>query len=315
LSNFILAHSLICYLSFCSIFVFFFFFFFTERVSDESIRSHDSDIDDSSAAVYIKTSDGYCNGTLIVYDKKLYVWTVAHALIDTTQVELGCKRLKSNIKLLIPDNPQNPTIMKQLVWSSAHHSYHLFPWEKEQEAIKNNIPFPFAEEKNRGFDVLVFELDPIHDELQSIARVAYQAAAQHHAHDTVLGCYYKPSAWDTPQSASSAAAPMASSSSTFPSSERISTKISERDHNVRLGFIDHIASPGSSGAGLIDREHHLQGCIASCAYLDKGAMRTVVIVPTAFERLYKELTNKTTNVITIDNLHHASDLAGVQSNA
>jgi hypothetical protein len=72
-----------------------------KRDSGGSVRSHSSDSDDGAAAVSIRINDGkgHCNGTLINFRSKLFVWTTAHALVDTTSPEL---KLFDKIELLLP---------------------------------------------------------------------------------------------------------------------------------------------------------------------------------------------------------------------
>src|SRR4051812_39981684 len=89
-----------------------------KRTSDESVRSHESDIDDHSAAVFIRIGGGgFCNGTLITYRTKLFVWTTAHALVDTTKPALS---LHDGIELLLArDVKQRPLRFQRLAWVQA----------------------------------------------------------------------------------------------------------------------------------------------------------------------------------------------------
>jgi len=124
----------------------------------------------------------YCNGTLIDYHSKVYVWTIAHDLVDTTQEEMP---LLPHIRLILPDDSQNPSAGKfeSLSWVRARHSYHRFPWKEEQEESKRSTPLL---ECQRGIDVLSFELHPNHLQLAKRARQAYESH-RHERHTTFVG--------------------------------------------------------------------------------------------------------------------------------
>ncbi len=255
---------------------------FSERTSDESVRSHDSAFEDNSAAVYITTGGGgYCNGTLIAYKSQLYVWTTAHALVDVSQAD--CKKLHANIKLLLPINYTDVVKSghQQLLWKKAIHSYQRFPWAEEAAALAANQPVSFTIEAQRVFDVLVFELDTaVHADLAGRARVPFEPQLGHREHDTVEGRAYKPSVYPRPPAASPEAAAVPDYVA-----EKIHETITSREVAHPLGTINAVAIAGSSGAGLIDKEKHYHGCIASVAEPSPGAQRTVLILPEAFRQL------------------------------
>lgn len=142
--------------------------------------------------MWIVTRDGtkHCNGTLIHHHLKLYVWTVAHGLVDTSQSGLP---LFPDIQLsLIQGNDwldHRPVMTTTLRWTRAHHSYHLFDWQAEAKALAEDQLAPIELEAKRPHDVLVFELDPVHNDL-----VRYASFLTSKAHHTaVTGCALTPS--------------------------------------------------------------------------------------------------------------------------
>jgi hypothetical protein len=221
----------------------------------------------------------YCNGTLIDYHSKVYVWTIAHDLVDTTQEEMP---LLPHIRLLLPGDYKNASTgtLESLTWVRARHSYHRFPWKEEQEEGKRSTP---VLECQRGFDVLSFELHPKHLQLAKRARQAYETHRHEH-HTTFVGRALMPALASTsppvapaPASASAAAAAAASCESISGGSKTaawanfrgyLSLVLFSYPHIVGLDRLITIEGSGGNhdaivGCGLVDRENHLQGVVAS----------------------------------------------------
>lgn len=267
--------------------------FSLERMSDESVRSHGSDIDDSCAAVYIRIGGdaGFCNGTLVSYRTKLFVWTTAHALVDTS--ESGLPLLPGIELLLARDAKQRPVHFQRLAWVCAHHSYGQFDWKAEKQGLKSSGLVPLYVEEKRGFDVLMFELHGTHSDLAEKARKVYQSGLGGE-HDRVSCRSFKPST-------------LPNASSDQPVGGNVDGKIQSRESHVPLGHMEHQAQHGTSGAGLIDRMRQLQGVIA--AYVDySGAVRSIIILPHAFTELWKGVLSRASTVVTVDNASLADDL-------
>lgn len=246
-------------------------------------------IDDHGAAVYIAIGQGFCNGTLITYHTKLFVWTTAHALVDTSQTALP---LFPKIELRLTRNTERGALpLQRLAWTRAHHSYGQFDWRGEAaiEAAAEataGVPDRLAVEATRCFDALIFELDEMHNELADRARTVG------HRHDTVTGRTYKPS-------------------QLHPGSlvaENIHDRIHLRKSHLPLGYTFHQALRGSSGTGLIDRYRQLQGVIA--ASMDyKGAPRSLLLLPAAFTQLLQKAVEHSDQVVTYPNPNLEADQA------
>lgn len=255
-----------------------------KRLSDE-VRSHGSDIDDHAAAVYIRIGGGgFCNGTLINYRTRLFVWTTAHALVDTSNSALP---LFQGVELLLArDVKQRPLQFQRLAWVRAHHKYSQFDFGGEAAALAAKQAVPMYIEEKRGFDVLIFELDGMHDDLAERARKVFLPQLGDE-HDHVAGRSFKPST-------------MPSAPTDQPVAENIDARIVSRESHVPLGHMEHQALHGSSGTGMIDRAGQLQGVIAS--YVDySGAVRSILILPDAFTQLWTGVLNHSSHVTSFDN--------------
>jgi hypothetical protein len=264
--------------------------------------------DNHSAAVLIVVGEEgsavekYCNGTLIDYHSKVYVWTIAHDLVDTTQEEMP---LLPHIRLLLPGDYKNPSAgkLESLIWVRARHSYHRFPWKEEQEEGKRSTPLL---EEHRRFDVLLFELHPKHLQLAKRARQAYEPH-RHHRHGRFVGRVLMPG---TLVSGSHVAAPAAAAaaSASCGSSNKVQRSDSASDPelegskiawtNIRgylaltlpnrphiTGLNSLITIDGSGhdavGCGLLDQENHLQGVIAS-VWASEGFRKGLPMVRRSF---------------------------------
>jgi hypothetical protein len=193
--------------------------------------------------------------------------------------------LLPHIRLILPSDSKNPSAgkLESLSWVRARLSYHRFPWKEEQEEGKRFTP---PHECQRGLDVLSFELHPKHVQLAKRARQAYESH-RHERHTTFVGRALMPalaSASPPVAPASASAFASASASAAAASGESISggsktaawanfrgylsLVLYSYPHIVGLDRLITIEGSGENhdaivGCGLMDRDNHLQGVVAS----------------------------------------------------
>jgi hypothetical protein len=232
--------------------------------------------------VYIEadeTADSrtWCNGTLIKYRHKFFVCTTAHALVEP----MDMRSLKKNISLLL--DPASSNAMR-LEWSRCFHSYHRMTSKSAQSLDDANAYSLVQHEPDRKYDVLMFEIEDSVDaaakaKLGGRARKLWKATGSQRPHDTATAKMLLRN-------------PIEKGSGFYAENPRFTITGRFSDPSMGLATIDGLtAFHGASGAGIIDRDHLLQGCCASVvgitAGVDSAASRTVIILASQFRLLFK----------------------------
>jgi len=290
--------------------------FFTRMQRLPPRRWRDHEFEDYSAAVYIHViiegKRQHCNGSLVSHHDKLYVWTTAHELVDSSQSSLP---LHSDIRLSIQYASGGYLKLK---WIRAFHSLHRF--QQVEPPSKNEIDNGHdhmngndngndntsgnVTELARCFDVLIFELDPSHhgEQLMDRARLPFEGARDSdHGHPDLAGLAYVPSLFGSVLKDTG--------SEEYHSARAwscVSSRMAFRDAQLGLGALHHIPFDrdwdeiSACGIGLFDRSKRLQGVMASIVQLQSGKEKAIVILPSAFQHLLDNAAKRNDNVKIIE---------------
>jgi len=275
-----------------------------------------NEFEDHSSSVYIRAMvDGkrqHCNGSLVLYEGKVYVWTTAHGLLDSSQSSLP---LHSDIRLSIQYASGGYLKLK---WIRAIHSLHRF--QQVEPPSKNEIDNGHDHmngndngndntsgndtELTRCFDVLIFELDPSHhgEQLMDRARLPFEGARDSdHGHPDLAGLAYVPSLFGSVLKDTG--------SEEYHSARAwscVSSRMAFRDAQLGLGALHHIPFDrdwdeiSGCGIGLFDRSKRLQGVMAPIVQLQSGKEKAIVILPSAFQHLLDNAAKRNDNVKIIE---------------